>query len=229
MLKYLNQKEKIGYAFLLIIFAISVYTSQTNLDFFENNIAQEDGFSEYTTAILLFVISIITCVRLIQLFKHKSLTWKLGMLFFALLFFFGAGEEISWGQRIFGIETPEYFKQNNAQYETNLHNLVIGDVRINKLVFSKIFTIVLALYLLLTPVLYAKVTSIKKLIDNFAIPIVQWNHSIAFIVSSLIILIIPSAERWEVYELAFSVIFLLIIFNPVNNHIYQKDLDDSTN
>jgi hypothetical protein len=34
-----------------------------------------------------------------------------------------AGEEISWGQRIFHWSTPEFFLDNNAQRETNLHNL----------------------------------------------------------------------------------------------------------
>ena len=31
-------------------------------------------------------------------------------------------EEISWGQRIFKIESPEFFIQNNFQRELNLHN-----------------------------------------------------------------------------------------------------------
>ncbi|MCL2451890.1 hypothetical protein FWD20_03435 [Candidatus Saccharibacteria bacterium] len=34
-----------------------------------------------------------------------------------------AGEEISWGQRIFGWSTPEFFLENNSQRETNFHNL----------------------------------------------------------------------------------------------------------
>lgn len=45
-------------------------------------------------------------------------------LLLALLFVAGAGEEISWGQRIFGWQTPESVAQVNVQQETNLHNLV---------------------------------------------------------------------------------------------------------
>ena len=37
-----------------------------------------------------------------------------------IAFFFVAGEELSWGQRIIGIETTEYFKENNVQEELNL-------------------------------------------------------------------------------------------------------------
>lgn len=35
-----------------------------------------------------------------------------------------AGEEMSWGQRLFGFEASESFQQLNHQNETNLHNLI---------------------------------------------------------------------------------------------------------
>lgn len=34
-----------------------------------------------------------------------------------------AGEEISWGQRILGIQTPESIRAVNVQHELNLHNM----------------------------------------------------------------------------------------------------------
>ena len=40
-----------------------------------------------------------------------------------IVFLVGFGEEISWGQRILGIETPESLEGINDQGETNLHNL----------------------------------------------------------------------------------------------------------
>lgn len=41
----------------------------------------------------------------------------------ALFCLFVAGEEISWGQRLFGYYPTEFFLENNFQQETNLHNL----------------------------------------------------------------------------------------------------------
>lgn len=35
-------------------------------------------------------------------------------------------EEISWGQRIFGFDTPDFLKSRNLQGEANLHNLFTG-------------------------------------------------------------------------------------------------------
>jgi hypothetical protein len=45
-----------------------------------------------------------------------ALVWALALLIMA-------GEEISWGQRIFGFSTPESMMENNRQAEFNLHNL----------------------------------------------------------------------------------------------------------
>ena len=52
-------------------------------------------------------------------------------LFFSLLagaLFYVVMEEISWGQRILGFETPELMIQHNIQHEANLHNLLTGPV-----------------------------------------------------------------------------------------------------
>jgi hypothetical protein len=35
-----------------------------------------------------------------------------------------AGEEISWGQRLFGLFPPDVFQEHNDQQELNLHNLL---------------------------------------------------------------------------------------------------------
>src|SRR5690606_18740736 len=52
--------------------------------------------------------------------------WQ-GTLFVAvaLVMLFAGGEEISWGQRIFGWETPQEIADLNDQGETNIHNIGI--------------------------------------------------------------------------------------------------------
>ncbi len=50
-------------------------------------------------------------------------------IFFAVLTlacFYVIGEEISWGQRIFDIESPDFFRTHNLQRETNIHNFFTG-------------------------------------------------------------------------------------------------------
>lgn len=220
----LNLVEKVMYSILVIIFGIGVYWEISNPDYFENSFAAEDGSVEYGTAIMLLAISILCFYRLIIYRKSKGYFWILGVLGFFVLFLFGAGEEISWGQRILGIESGEFFKDNNAQQETNLHNLVIGDTKINKLIFSQLLVVVLVIYLLIFPVMYRRLDWLKDMINRFAIPIPHWHHVIAFLIGTAVIALMTNSRRWELYELAFATIFFLIFLYPLNRkEIIDKD------
>jgi len=52
---------------------------------------------------------------------------RLAYLAFAVVFIIFAGEEISWGQRIFRTGDSELVRNINAQQETNIHNLKFLD------------------------------------------------------------------------------------------------------
>jgi|CXWL01.1.fsa_nt_gi hypothetical protein len=77
---------------------------------------------------LQFFILIMTMVLVIRLLihaRHANRTVVIqGALFFMVLgIFFVAMEEISWGQWVFGFETPEAIRSVNRQREMNIHNL----------------------------------------------------------------------------------------------------------
>jgi hypothetical protein len=83
-------------------------------------INREDGVIEGGTALLFFIASVGSAV----------LAWKsparMRRLFCAVLafgFFMCMGEEMSWGQHLFGWKAPEAVSKVNVQAETNLHNL----------------------------------------------------------------------------------------------------------
>jgi hypothetical protein len=48
---------------------------------------------------------------------------RIALLLLAIAFLVGFGEEISWGQRLLGVETPSEIRQASSQDELNLHNL----------------------------------------------------------------------------------------------------------
>ncbi len=221
-MKTLTNIDKIAYLFLIIIFGLGIYFAHTNLPYFDEVYTVEDGYVEGGSAIFLFISSMLLLYRFFKLFKHKDLFWKIGILAMAIVFFFGAGEEISWGQRIFNIESSEYFLENNAQGETNLHNMVVDGTKINKLIFSQLLTVVLVIYLIITPFLFRKYEWVKNLANKFAVPIVQWHHTISFLAVTALLVFISSNRKWEIYELAFSVIFLLIFIKPLNKEIYTS-------
>lgn len=222
-MKTLTNIDKVAYLLLIVLFGFGIYFANTNLSYFDGVYTMEDGFIENGSAIFLLSSSLLLMYRIFKLFKHKDLFWKIGILAMSLVFFFGAGEEISWGQRIFNVESSQYFIENNAQGETNLHNLVVEDTKINKLIFSQLLTVVLVIYLIITPFLYRKFDWVKKLANKFAVPIVQWHHTISFLTGTVLLLFISSNRKWEIYELAFSVIFLLIFIKPFNKEIYTAN------
>ena len=122
--KKLTKVESFLFFALLIVLALSVYFGFTDKVYFDTVFAQEDGAIEYGTFFFLLCISILQFIRLFTASKDKKVLWKLGILFFGILFLFGAGEEISWGQRIFGIESGEFFQGNNLQKETKCIKIV---------------------------------------------------------------------------------------------------------
>lgn len=220
----MKTRDKIVYAVLFVICSVGLYFGLTDKEFFDKSYAQEDGLVEYGTALMLFLVSLVCIFRLFTIQKGKSITWKIGTLIFALLFLFGAGEEISWGgQRILDVQSSEFFIENNAQGETNLHNMVVGETKVNKIIFSQLLMVVMVLYLIVSPVLYRKQEWFKNLVNMFAVPIVKWHHTIAFLVATALVVSNTASRTWEVYELVFGAIFLLIFIDPLNKFIYNKE------
>ena len=83
----------------------------------------EDGLVEWAT-VVVYVIAALLGIRLCRrLSARRSYAWVVYYAVMSLAFVFIAGEEISWGQRIFGVATPEYFRQRNVQSEIGFHNM----------------------------------------------------------------------------------------------------------
>jgi hypothetical protein len=86
-------------------------------------LSKEDHLIEYLQVFML-LLGAFWAGRCAYLF-YKSRNFIHCTIFFlsAVGLFFIAGDEISWGQRIFGVETPESFKAINTQEEITVHNL----------------------------------------------------------------------------------------------------------
>lgn len=182
--------------------------------------AAEDGLVEYATALFLLTASLILIVNARSL-KQRGLGFAFGCtLFYALLFFFAAGEEISWGQRIFGWESGEVFLENNYQDETNLHNLNVptpwGEIHLAKTLFGPFLTIVLLVYLAVLPLVYPRSRRTKRLMDWIAAPVPGRRHAVLAVLASLVIAVIDVSRKWEVYELVFSLLATSIFLLPQN-------------
>ena len=83
----------------------------------------EDGPIEWLTALIYFVSASLAVALALRFHRsgvslHAALSGVLALGMFVI-----GMEEISWGQRILGIASPEFFMVANRQQELNLHNL----------------------------------------------------------------------------------------------------------
>lgn len=86
-----------------------------------HQIAKEDNLIENYQAVFLFLSSVFSFLISFKYFPKQKILWSI-FLILALGLLFTAGDEISWGQRIFGVASPEYFLKTNAQNEVTIHN-----------------------------------------------------------------------------------------------------------
>ncbi|MDD1625860.1 MAG: hypothetical protein LUQ26_00040 [Methylococcaceae bacterium] len=103
-----------GFYAISVVYYPGTYVISTYEDLY-GEWAQTYGF------LTTFVFS-----TLITLNKNHPQRWFFVLLATASFYVFM--EEISWGQRIIGFDTPHFFHQNSYQDEANLHNLLTGPV-----------------------------------------------------------------------------------------------------
>lgn len=210
--------EKILKIVLYIILVATILAASTYFyaEAFYHKMVAEDSPFEYATAFVLLAISVLFLVRLIKIGKTQNRYWMTLNILIIVGAFFGFGEEISWGQRIFSIESGEFFMQQNLQAETNLHNLEVNGVNINKLIFSQLMVVVFGFYFVLAQLFYRKVEFFKKLVELFGVQIPKIKHTILMLACTGFILLIPELRIWELWEAIFVVLLLLVFIEPFN-------------
>lgn len=96
------------------------------LNVFHENIRQELTREDGPFELLQFVLFLTSGILSLTHFRNSMTKSRLVQLFWLIVgvgMLFVAFEEISWGQRIFGVETPVAIKDINYQDETTLHNI----------------------------------------------------------------------------------------------------------
>lgn len=134
------------YCGLIGLFFLYWWVHKIAPEFHINYMQGEDRAAEWLTFIG-FAGAAAACWMTLRFWAAME---KKTVLFFALLgmfLFVCAGEEVSWGQRIFGFGTPEAMEEVNEQNEFNLHNLSFEHFHPKDIVswFMKIYGIILPL------------------------------------------------------------------------------------
>ena len=215
-------KTEIGILILIItMLAVGFILVFTNARSFALYV-QEDGIVEWLTVLGLLLGAAVCFKRTVHFWKHRSWLFLVVTALMGIVLFFGAGEEISWGQRILGIKSPEYFQQNNLQGETNFHNLMLGDFKVNKWIFSIALTVFLGIYILVIPFLYRTKRWMQNFVTYCGIPLPKAVHIVAFIAIFLLTELIPNGKRAEILEAATALLLFLIIRFPANKKTFDR-------
>ncbi len=207
--------------FGLVIAALAVVIIYATLgldDEFGAYVAAEDAGIEYATSLFLLISSFVLARHAFRLFGAGRAVSGAFLVVYAFLFLFGAGEEVSWTQRIVGFETPESLKDANVQGELTLHNLAWGDTHIAHTIFGTGLAAVITVYLCVLPFLYPRVRWIARLADAFMVPVPSPRHAVGTLAATVVIGLVDLPRQWEVYEFVFSLMVLSVFLYPANAH-----------
>jgi hypothetical protein len=218
--------ERLCFVFVFTLCFLGVYYSRTDLSFYEGRYVREDGFIEWLTFFALFMGFVLNIYRAQILKPFRGVRFTFSLYAMALIFFFGLGEEISWGHRIyeslFDFRVPDFFIKYNTQGEMNLHNLSFGGTRINKLIFGLVLGIFVVIYFLILPFVYRKFAGVKKVLDSFALPLPHYYHIAAYLLLAGLCEFIEGGKKGEILEFGGCWIFLLMSFEPFNREIFSR-------
>jgi len=213
-----------------LLFLVFFILYQIDVNFYKQ-VTVEDGVIEWPTFIFIFLSGLGSLYIAIQLKKTKEYFFVFFLLF-GIALVLASFEEISWGQRIFDVQSPDFFIENSDQKEINVHNVVqkwgqdisifgyMYDFKTKHLVGFCFF-----LYGVVCPLLSLNKT-FKALFRKCHIVIPPLRLSIGFFLSAVLMLDKPTGKEEELGEFLFSICFFIFILgqyfaiknNPVSQH-----------
>ncbi len=177
-------------------------------------LGSEDKPGENMTSVFYLAAGVLVLVRVVAALRSGGAPAQAVIPFLIATFFiFVGGEEISWGQRLFGFETPEAISSNNVQGEATLHNLAIfdrGGAILNQHTMLNLIALTMGVMI---PLCYRFVPMARVMADRLGYPAPPVSVVLWFVVGLLHgQTIAKSSPHWshtEIKELIFSFGFFL--------------------
>ena len=149
-------------------------------------LAQEDGLFENFSALNWLLAA---GVMFFLFTKNRNIWFLLLGILFAICF----GEEISWGQRLFGFSGPEMIQANNFQGEFNLHNLNFFERRFGDKGFwavmrdvSRLFAIFWFMYGIVLPTSLKISPRLRRFVQYIRLPIMPLTIGVFFMINYVV-------------------------------------------
>jgi hypothetical protein len=174
---------------MMVLYFILAYSTLAWGEKWAAALYPEDHYFENVGAISLFAaaaISLFVYMRALNTREftriHRPKLFVYSAL--AMLYFFGAGEELSWGQRIFHIQVSPGFAQQNPRQELNIHDLAIVETN-PYLNADNIFTVFWVGFTVAIPFVSLVWKRFKRFADTLT-PIVNWGMGVLFLINYLL-------------------------------------------
>lgn len=173
----------VALALLVLLISAAAFAVVASFFYYDfetlDRLSREDGPIQNMTAFLFGLSCIGFCIVACksQFLRKNVHVWRYWMTFaWAALMLFFAGEELSWGQRIFGLKDVDIaFFEDNVQGETNIHNLPL---------FHKRHPILLDKFVWITGVILPLIAFNKfgrHLIQTIAFPVAPFPYFSLFV------------------------------------------------
>lgn len=169
-------------AYILLTYTALLLDGETFVFF-----VAEDHFFEYLSA-LAFLGAGVFFLAAFWLSRHPGHRdenppiKRLAYVVLAFVLIIGAGEEISWGQRVLGYETPEVLRKLNVQEEATLHNLEVFEGESGIVTVDRLFDIFWFTFTVVGPFTAALFIPFQRFLSRF-VPVPHWSLGALFLVN----------------------------------------------
>lgn len=230
MVKRISTWSLIVVLFFIFMFSVLLVADPELYD----RLSREDRLIESLTAVFLAFTGFLFLRYSVFSLREKSFQYRnlrtVLFVFAGLVFLTAAGEEISWGQRIFEFETPENLVQLNDQNEFNFHNIdkKFFDRAVDRGTIAFVFFGALLVFLREEQFLGIKAPDIAVIAAFALTPFYHQYNKITpdfyhlQYVPLITLLVYSIVRRWRIYIAVLSVTIIVSLFLPLLHMNYNS-------
>jgi hypothetical protein len=165
-------------------------------------------------------MSAVLSLLIVRKLKRKRGYYHYFYIFFCLLCIFSAMEEISWGQRVLNIRSPNFFLQHSDQHEINVHNVF---QKATSLKTKHVAGITMLFYGVIFP-LISTWNPIANFFKKIKLIIPPKILIVAFFLGFILAFDLPTGQEEELSEFFFSLCFLLFMIIDYLKHYRKREI-----
>ena len=187
---------------LLVVFAV-IFTIDRRVYM---QLILEDALVEWLTFVFLFLSGLLSFFIATRI-RKRTHRYHWFFIAFSLFCILASLEEISWGQRVFGIRSPEFFFWNSDNGEMNVHNVMQKwyEIKTKHITGWSLF-----LYGTCLPML-ALNHRIRSLFERIRFVVPPPVLAFSFFIAALMMIDRPTGKEEEIGELFFGLCFFLFM------------------